>query len=206
MFVAINTILPDSDKRKAKTLFFLSQCATVSHSVGSSSMAVPETHNRFCSSGCTRDPLYIAFQSWPGWIICVTSNTHEGLAKIKYFFFPVSCSDLYFSLQSCAVWLNPIMQDMLRHIFQSCILESNQEILELIQKALLSLFHNLNVLSDWYVNLFINMLMFSRCGGSCCDRLHSSMWWRPAVLGWVPGSVWWCKRHTSQSTPTCCWK
>ncbi|KAI2658061.1 TATA-binding protein-associated factor 172 [Labeo rohita] len=46
--------------------------------------------------------------------------------------------------QSCAVWLNPIMQDMLRHIFQSCILESNQEILELIQKALLSLFHNLN--------------------------------------------------------------
>uniref|UniRef100_A0A672R0Q8 TATA-binding protein-associated factor 172-like n=1 Tax=Sinocyclocheilus grahami TaxID=75366 RepID=A0A672R0Q8_SINGR len=37
--------------------------------------------------------------------------------------------------QSCAVWLNPIMQDMLRHIFQSCILESNQEILELIQKV-----------------------------------------------------------------------
>uniref|UniRef100_A0A673HRS3 TATA-binding protein-associated factor 172-like n=1 Tax=Sinocyclocheilus rhinocerous TaxID=307959 RepID=A0A673HRS3_9TELE len=37
--------------------------------------------------------------------------------------------------QSCALWLNPIMQDMLRHIFQSCILESNQEILELIQKV-----------------------------------------------------------------------
>ncbi|KAA0718268.1 TATA-binding protein-associated factor 172 [Triplophysa tibetana] len=37
--------------------------------------------------------------------------------------------------QNCAVWLNPIMQDMLRHIFQSCILESNQEILELIQKV-----------------------------------------------------------------------
>ncbi|XP_066534947.1 TATA-binding protein-associated factor 172 isoform X2 [Hoplias malabaricus] len=37
--------------------------------------------------------------------------------------------------QTCAVWLNPIMQDMLRHIFQSCILESNQEILDLIQKV-----------------------------------------------------------------------
>ncbi|XP_028845872.1 TATA-binding protein-associated factor 172 [Denticeps clupeoides] len=37
--------------------------------------------------------------------------------------------------QTCAVWLNPILQDMLRHIFQSCILESNQEILELIQKV-----------------------------------------------------------------------
>uniref|UniRef100_A0A8C1HA85 B-TFIID TATA-box binding protein associated factor 1 n=1 Tax=Cyprinus carpio carpio TaxID=630221 RepID=A0A8C1HA85_CYPCA len=37
--------------------------------------------------------------------------------------------------QSCALWLNPIMQDMLRHIFQSCIMESNQEILELIQKV-----------------------------------------------------------------------
>uniref|UniRef100_A0A4W4EL65 BTAF1 RNA polymerase II, B-TFIID transcription factor-associated n=1 Tax=Electrophorus electricus TaxID=8005 RepID=A0A4W4EL65_ELEEL len=36
---------------------------------------------------------------------------------------------------SCAVWLNPILQDMLRHIFQSCILESNQEILDLIQKV-----------------------------------------------------------------------
>ncbi|XP_063047545.1 TATA-binding protein-associated factor 172 isoform X2 [Engraulis encrasicolus] len=37
--------------------------------------------------------------------------------------------------QNCAVWLNPILQDMLRHIFQSCILESNQEILDLIQKV-----------------------------------------------------------------------
>ncbi|KAL7877989.1 hypothetical protein SRHO_G00046320 [Serrasalmus rhombeus] len=37
--------------------------------------------------------------------------------------------------QSCAVWLNPILPDMLRHIFQSCILESNQEILDLIQKV-----------------------------------------------------------------------
>lgn len=38
-------------------------------------------------------------------------------------------------VQNCAVWLNPILQDMLRHIFQSCILESNQEILDLIQKV-----------------------------------------------------------------------
>ncbi|XP_062852263.1 TATA-binding protein-associated factor 172 [Trichomycterus rosablanca] len=37
--------------------------------------------------------------------------------------------------QTCAMWLNPILQDMLRHIFQSCILESNQEILDLIQKV-----------------------------------------------------------------------
>lgn len=38
-------------------------------------------------------------------------------------------------LQSCVMWINPILQDMLRHIFQSCILESNEEILELIQKV-----------------------------------------------------------------------
>lgn len=33
------------------------------------------------------------------------------------------------------MWLNPILQDMLRYIFQSCILESSQEILDLIQKV-----------------------------------------------------------------------
>uniref|UniRef100_A0A3Q2QZV1 BTAF1 RNA polymerase II, B-TFIID transcription factor-associated n=1 Tax=Fundulus heteroclitus TaxID=8078 RepID=A0A3Q2QZV1_FUNHE len=42
-------------------------------------------------------------------------------------------------LQSCAVWINPILQDMLRHIFQSAILESNEEILELIQKVWMEL-------------------------------------------------------------------
>ncbi|KAM3606110.1 uncharacterized protein V6R79_010725 [Siganus canaliculatus] len=41
--------------------------------------------------------------------------------------------------QSCAMWINPILQDMLRHIFQSCILESNEEILELIQKVWMEL-------------------------------------------------------------------
>ncbi|XP_062927802.1 TATA-binding protein-associated factor 172 isoform X2 [Mobula hypostoma] len=41
--------------------------------------------------------------------------------------------------QSCVMWLTPILQDMLRHIYQSCILESNQEILELIQKVWLEL-------------------------------------------------------------------
>ncbi|XP_070771882.1 TATA-binding protein-associated factor 172 [Enoplosus armatus] len=41
--------------------------------------------------------------------------------------------------QSCTVWINPILQDMLRHIFQSCILESNEEILELIQKVWMEL-------------------------------------------------------------------
>lgn len=43
--------------------------------------------------------------------------------------------NIFFLLQSCAVWINPILQDMLRHIFQSCILESNEEILELVQKV-----------------------------------------------------------------------
>lgn len=42
---------------------------------------------------------------------------------------------VFFVPQSCAMWINPILQDMLRHIFQSCILESNEEILELIQKV-----------------------------------------------------------------------
>ncbi|XP_059214862.1 TATA-binding protein-associated factor 172 isoform X2 [Centropristis striata] len=41
--------------------------------------------------------------------------------------------------ESCAMWINPILQDMLRHIFQSCILESNEEILELIQKVWMEL-------------------------------------------------------------------
>uniref|UniRef100_A0AAX7TSS5 BTAF1 RNA polymerase II, B-TFIID transcription factor-associated n=1 Tax=Astatotilapia calliptera TaxID=8154 RepID=A0AAX7TSS5_ASTCA len=41
--------------------------------------------------------------------------------------------------QSCAAWINPILQDMLRHIFQSCILESNEEILELILKVWMEL-------------------------------------------------------------------
>lgn len=41
--------------------------------------------------------------------------------------------------QSSAAWLTPILQDMLRHIFQFCILESNQEILELIHKVWLEL-------------------------------------------------------------------
>ncbi|XP_037638509.1 TATA-binding protein-associated factor 172 isoform X1 [Sebastes umbrosus] len=40
---------------------------------------------------------------------------------------------------SCAMWINPILQEMLRHIFQSCILESNEEILELIQKVWMEL-------------------------------------------------------------------
>uniref|UniRef100_A0A8C3AVC5 B-TFIID TATA-box binding protein associated factor 1 n=1 Tax=Cyclopterus lumpus TaxID=8103 RepID=A0A8C3AVC5_CYCLU len=40
---------------------------------------------------------------------------------------------------NCAMWINPILQEMLRHIFQSCILESNEEILELIQKVWMEL-------------------------------------------------------------------
>uniref|UniRef100_A0A4W3KDG6 B-TFIID TATA-box binding protein associated factor 1 n=1 Tax=Callorhinchus milii TaxID=7868 RepID=A0A4W3KDG6_CALMI len=41
--------------------------------------------------------------------------------------------------ESCVTWLTPILQDMLRHIYQSCILESSHEILELIQKVWLEL-------------------------------------------------------------------
>uniref|UniRef100_A0A8C5MZY2 B-TFIID TATA-box binding protein associated factor 1 n=1 Tax=Leptobrachium leishanense TaxID=445787 RepID=A0A8C5MZY2_9ANUR len=37
--------------------------------------------------------------------------------------------------QNCSGWVIPILQEMLRHIFQICILESNKEILELIQKV-----------------------------------------------------------------------
>lgn len=45
------------------------------------------------------------------------------------------------------MWINPILQEMLRHIFQSCILESNDEILELIQKVC-CLAHTLKF--DWW--------------------------------------------------------
>ncbi|XP_059929981.1 TATA-binding protein-associated factor 172 isoform X1 [Gadus macrocephalus] len=41
--------------------------------------------------------------------------------------------------QDCAQWLNPVLQEMLRHIFQSCILESHQDILDLIQKVWMEL-------------------------------------------------------------------
>ncbi|XP_075072265.1 TATA-binding protein-associated factor 172 isoform X2 [Mixophyes fleayi] len=45
------------------------------------------------------------------------------------------CTLLSTQDQSCTGWLIPILQDMLRHIFQICILESNQEILDLIHKV-----------------------------------------------------------------------
>ncbi|XP_074928810.1 TATA-binding protein-associated factor 172 isoform X4 [Chelonoidis abingdonii] len=41
--------------------------------------------------------------------------------------------------QSSSAWLTPILQDMLRHIFQFCILESSQDILDLIHKVWLEL-------------------------------------------------------------------
>ncbi|CAI9571309.1 unnamed protein product, partial [Staurois parvus] len=44
------------------------------------------------------------------------------------------CTLLSTQDQNCSGWLTPILQDMLRHIFQLCILESNQEILNLIHK------------------------------------------------------------------------
>ncbi|XP_053548913.1 TATA-binding protein-associated factor 172 [Bombina bombina] len=45
------------------------------------------------------------------------------------------CTLLSTQDQNCSGWLTPILQDMLRHIFQICILESNQEIIELIHKV-----------------------------------------------------------------------
>uniref|UniRef100_A0A8D0GH04 B-TFIID TATA-box binding protein associated factor 1 n=1 Tax=Sphenodon punctatus TaxID=8508 RepID=A0A8D0GH04_SPHPU len=47
--------------------------------------------------------------------------------------------------QSSPAWLTPILQDMLRHIFQFCILESNQEILDLIHKVWLELLSKASV-------------------------------------------------------------
>lgn len=40
-----------------------------------------------------------------------------------------------FCFQNSSSWLIPILSDMLRHIFQFCVLESNQEILDLIHKV-----------------------------------------------------------------------
>lgn len=86
-------------------------------------------------------------------MIFVSSTVHTQVtSKNKgYFRTKVDCAALFqscnygtlskvlfvylFALQSCAMWINPILQDMLRHIFQSCILESNEEILEIIQKV-----------------------------------------------------------------------
>lgn len=45
------------------------------------------------------------------------------------------CTLLSTQDQSYSLWLTPILQDMLRHIFQFCILESNHEILDLIHKV-----------------------------------------------------------------------
>ncbi|KAM9325875.1 LOW QUALITY PROTEIN: TATA-binding protein-associated factor 172 [Gastrophryne carolinensis] len=45
------------------------------------------------------------------------------------------CTLLSTQDQSCSGWLTPILQDMMRHIFQLCILESSQDILELINKV-----------------------------------------------------------------------
>ncbi|XP_068114094.1 TATA-binding protein-associated factor 172 [Hyperolius riggenbachi] len=45
------------------------------------------------------------------------------------------CTLLSTQDQNSSGWLTPILQDMLRHIFQLCILESNQEILDLIHKV-----------------------------------------------------------------------
>ncbi|KAM4032830.1 TATA-binding protein-associated factor 172 isoform 3-T3 [Anomaloglossus baeobatrachus] len=55
------------------------------------------------------------------------------------------CTLLSTQDQNCSGWLTPILQDMLRHIFQICILESNQEILDLIHKVWQELIHKASV-------------------------------------------------------------
>ncbi|KAM3913658.1 TATA-binding protein-associated factor 172 isoform 2-T2 [Leptodactylus fuscus] len=55
------------------------------------------------------------------------------------------CTLLSTQDQNSSGWLTPILQDMLRHIFQICILESNQEILDLIQKVWQELIHKASV-------------------------------------------------------------
>ncbi|XP_071987194.1 TATA-binding protein-associated factor 172 isoform X2 [Engystomops pustulosus] len=55
------------------------------------------------------------------------------------------CTLLSTQDQNCSGWLTPILQDMLRHIFQICILESNQEILDLIHKVWQQLIHKASV-------------------------------------------------------------
>uniref|UniRef100_A0AAQ5ZZH8 BTAF1 RNA polymerase II, B-TFIID transcription factor-associated n=1 Tax=Amphiprion ocellaris TaxID=80972 RepID=A0AAQ5ZZH8_AMPOC len=63
-------------------------------------------------------------------------SVSEGVAVETFFSLQHKC---WIMCCSCAEWINPILQDMLRHIFQSCILESNEEILELIQKVWMEL-------------------------------------------------------------------
>ncbi|XP_073411973.1 TATA-binding protein-associated factor 172 [Dendrobates tinctorius] len=55
------------------------------------------------------------------------------------------CTLLSTQDQNCSGWLTPILQDMLRHIFQICILESTQEILDLIHKVWHDLIHKASV-------------------------------------------------------------
>ncbi|CAJ0917243.1 unnamed protein product [Ranitomeya imitator] len=55
------------------------------------------------------------------------------------------CTLLSTQDQNCSGWLTPILQDMLRHIFQICILESTQEILDLIHKVWQELIHKASV-------------------------------------------------------------
>lgn len=55
------------------------------------------------------------------------------------------CTLLSTQDQNCSGWLTPILQDMLRHIFQICILECNQEILDLIHKVWQALIHTASV-------------------------------------------------------------
>ncbi|XP_029788086.1 TATA-binding protein-associated factor 172 isoform X3 [Suricata suricatta] len=47
--------------------------------------------------------------------------------------------------QNSSSWLIPILPDMLRHIFQFCVLESNQEILDLIHKVWMELLSKASV-------------------------------------------------------------
>lgn len=85
IFFAVNTTFLTVINGKLKPCFScLSQHASVSDSVGSSSVAVPETYHCFCSPGRPRNPLHTAFQSRPGWIFCAKPSTHTNIKVDVY--------------------------------------------------------------------------------------------------------------------------
>lgn len=48
----------------------------------------------------------------------------------------------------------------------------------------------------WIMIYLLPSAFLCRFGWSFCLKHLNSMWWRPAVHGWAPGSAWWCKRLT----------
>lgn len=107
-------------------LYFMYQHSAVTHSVGPTCVAILASYYIFCTKSSTGNIVHTALYSRPGknWRYQYFIMVYIGIFLIMIFLF-----------QSSSTWLTPILQDMLRHIFQFCILESNQEILDLIHKV-----------------------------------------------------------------------